>query len=166
MRRALQVEIPLRSLFEAPTVAGLAERIGEIHQKERGLQTLPLVPVSRDSHLPLSFAQQRLWFLDQLEPGSSVYNMSGAFRVSGRLDAAALERSLNEIVRRHEPHVAAAAGERGHLADARVRQHHRLVTGIKGGSKEPMHHGIITNSQLSRLNSQGLTLNRDLRLET
>jgi amino acid adenylation domain-containing protein len=102
MRGALQLEIPLRALFETPTVAGLAERIGEIHQKEQGVQTLPILPVSRDKDLPLSFAQQRLWFLDQLEPGSTVYNVPGAVRMRGPLDVAALEQSLNEIVRRHE----------------------------------------------------------------
>src|SRR5689334_12303449 len=52
--------------------------------------------------LPLSFAQQRLWFLDQLEPGSAAYNLSGRLHLEGRLDASALEASLNEIVRRHE----------------------------------------------------------------
>ena len=58
--------------------------------------------VSREEDLPLSFAQQRLWFLDQLEPGSHAYNMPGAVRISGSLDQAALEKSLDEIVRRHE----------------------------------------------------------------
>ena len=69
VRDAFQMDMPLRTLFEMPTVAGLAERIEEIHQKKQGLQILPLLPVSRDKDLPLSFAQQRLWFLDQLEPG-------------------------------------------------------------------------------------------------
>src|SRR5262245_11356959 len=58
--------------------------------------------VSRDDALPLSFAQQRLWFLDQLAPGSAAYNLSGRLHLEGRLDIAALEASLNEIVRRHE----------------------------------------------------------------
>jgi acyl carrier protein len=102
MRRALQLEIPLRALFETPTVAGLAKRIEEIRQKEQGLQTPPILPVSRDKDLPLSFAQQRLWFLDQLEPGSTVYNIPGAVRIRGQLNVAVLEQSLNEIVRRHE----------------------------------------------------------------
>jgi amino acid adenylation domain-containing protein len=102
IRGSFQVEVPLRALFESPTIAGLAERIEAVRREERGLIALPVVSAPRKSALPLSFAQERLWFLDQLEPGSSVYNMSGAFRVSGRLDAAALERSLNEIVRRHE----------------------------------------------------------------
>jgi hypothetical protein len=54
------------------------------------------------AELPLSFAQQRLWFLDQLAPGSAAYNLSGRLRLEGQLDAASLEASLNEIVRRHE----------------------------------------------------------------
>ena len=102
IRRALQVEIPLRVLFEAPNVAGLAERVEESRRQEQGVQTLPLLPVSRDKHLPLSFAQQRLWFLDQYEPNSSVYNMPRALRLSGSLNVAALEQSINEIVDRHE----------------------------------------------------------------
>src|SRR5436853_6633278 len=79
--------------------------------QERGLtpqqrpdvpETAPLVPLPRDGELPLSFAQQRLWFIDQWEPGSIAYNIFSAVRLSGRLDLAALERSLNEVVRRHE----------------------------------------------------------------
>ena len=59
-------------------------------------------PISRDQDLPLSFAQQRLWFLDQLDPGNPSYNIPLAVRLIGELDMAALERTLNEIVRRHE----------------------------------------------------------------
>ncbi|MET0500480.1 MAG: amino acid adenylation domain-containing protein, partial [Candidatus Binatia bacterium] len=62
----------------------------------------PIQPVSRNQELPLSFAQQRLWFLDQYEPNSSLYNIPGALRLRGFLDVAALEQSLNEIIRRHE----------------------------------------------------------------
>src|SRR5439155_14065030 len=61
-----------------------------------------MVPISRDEDLPLSFAQQRLWFLDQLEPDSSVYNIFSGLRLKGPLDIGALEQSLTEIVRRHE----------------------------------------------------------------
>ena len=66
-----------------------------------GGDAVPLARVSRDGPLPLSFAQQRLWFLDQLEPGSPFYNIPAAVRLHGVLDAAALERSFREIVRRH-----------------------------------------------------------------
>jgi amino acid adenylation domain-containing protein len=102
VREAFQVELPLRSLFEAPTVAGLAERVEAAMRAAHGLQSPPIKRVSRDGRLPLSFAQQRLWFMDQLEPGNPAYNMPGAIRLSGELNIAALERSLNEIVRRHE----------------------------------------------------------------
>ncbi|MFL5653190.1 MAG: amino acid adenylation domain-containing protein, partial [Ktedonobacteraceae bacterium] len=102
VRSMLQVEIPVRGLFEAPTVAGLAKYVEEGLRSERGAKAPPLVPVSRGQALPLSFAQQRLWFLDQLEPGSSAYNIPHAARLSGKLDARALEQSIQEIVRRHE----------------------------------------------------------------
>jgi len=100
--RVMQVEVPLRAFFESPTVAGLAERIEEIREKEQGLRISPLLPVLRDKDLPLSFAQQRLWFLDQLEPGSSVYNILSAIQLAGTLNVSALEQSLQEIVNRHE----------------------------------------------------------------
>ena len=67
-----------------------------------GLQTRPIERVSRDCELPLSFAQQRLWFLSQLHPNSVAYNMPAALRLTGRLDVASLELSLSEITRRHE----------------------------------------------------------------
>jgi amino acid adenylation domain-containing protein len=101
-REAFQTEIPLRYLFEAPTVAGLAERIEAAMKARRGLQEPPIRPVSRNQAMPVSFAQQRLWFIDQLEPGNPSYNMPSAVRLTGMLNVAALEASLNEIVRRHE----------------------------------------------------------------
>jgi len=67
-----------------------------------GSQAPPIVPVPRDQTLPLSFAQQRLWFIDQWEPGNPYYNIPTAVRLTGPLDVAALEQSLNEVVRRHE----------------------------------------------------------------
>jgi alpha-ketoglutarate-dependent taurine dioxygenase/acyl carrier protein len=101
-RAAFRVELPLRSIFESPTVAGLAESIEVARQTEQNLQSLPILPVSRQRHLPLSFAQQRLWFLDQLEPGSFLYNVPRAFRISGELNVAALQGTFDAIVERHE----------------------------------------------------------------
>ncbi|GAB4412234.1 MAG: hypothetical protein Fur0044_06450 [Anaerolineae bacterium] len=109
----LQVELPLRSLFEAPTIARQAELLtamlaeaGREFGPEEAAKALPeqqpIIPGERGSHPPLSFAQQRLWFLDQLEPGSSAYNIPLVFRLSGPLDRNALEQSLAEIIRRHE----------------------------------------------------------------
>jgi amino acid adenylation domain-containing protein len=102
IQRMFKVELPLRALFERPTVAELANRVEEIRGKERRLPASPIVAYPRDRDLPLSFSQQRLWFLDQYEPNSSVYNIPGVVRLKGSLDVAALERSLNEIIRRHE----------------------------------------------------------------
>ena len=102
VREVFQVELPLRCLFESPTVAGLAERIEVIRREEGGLLGLPILPVPRDGDLPLSFAQERLWFLDQYEPGTTVYNIPSALRLRGSFNIGALEQSLNEIIRRHE----------------------------------------------------------------
>ncbi|MEW6737627.1 MAG: amino acid adenylation domain-containing protein, partial [Acidobacteriota bacterium] len=102
LRERFQIELPLRDIFEAPTVASLAKNIEVACRAKHGLSTVPLLPVSRDKHLPLSFAQQRLWFLDQLEPNSPTYNIPTAVRVNGVLDVIALEKSFNQIITRHE----------------------------------------------------------------
>ncbi|HEX2191417.1 MAG TPA: amino acid adenylation domain-containing protein, partial [Longimicrobiaceae bacterium] len=113
VRRIFGVEMPLRALFEAQTVAALAVRIEAL----RGAETQaapPLVRVPRDAPLPLSFAQQRLWLVDRLEPGSPAYNMPFALRLRGALDADALQASLTGLVRRHEAlRTTFAEGENG-----------------------------------------------------
>ncbi|HEX7646721.1 MAG TPA: amino acid adenylation domain-containing protein, partial [Noviherbaspirillum sp.] len=102
IRAALQVELSLRTLFEAPTLAALALRIEAAKMESAGLAAMPMTRVERGQRLPLSFAQQRLWFLDQLEPGSAFYNMPNPMRLIGRLDVQALCRTFDEILRRHE----------------------------------------------------------------
>jgi amino acid adenylation domain-containing protein len=102
IREAFQVELPLRRIFEVPTVAGLAESIEVAHSAGQNLLAPPILPVPRDGNLLLSFAQQRLWFIDQLAPGNSAYNIPAAIRLKGPLNLVALEQSLNEIVKRHE----------------------------------------------------------------
>jgi acyl carrier protein len=102
LTQAFQIEMTLRSLFEAPTVARLAERIEESRRGKMHSLILPILRRPRSEDAPLSFAQQRLWFLDRLEPNSSAYNICSARRLKGPLDIGALEQSLNEIVRRHE----------------------------------------------------------------
>jgi amino acid adenylation domain-containing protein/non-ribosomal peptide synthase protein (TIGR01720 family)/FkbM family methyltransferase len=102
LRDAFQVEFPLASLFEAPTVAAVAERLAAMQTENRGLSLPPLRPAAReDGELPLSFAQQRLWILDQLEPGSPAYNIPAVVQLTGPLHIAALAHSLTEIARRH-----------------------------------------------------------------
>ncbi|HEX2092108.1 MAG TPA: condensation domain-containing protein, partial [Longimicrobiaceae bacterium] len=99
---SLGVELPLRALFEAQTVAELAARIDTARRAGSGLALPPLVAVDRSGPLPLSFAQERLWFLHQMDPQGAGYNMSFPSRVIGPLDVRALGRALGALVRRHE----------------------------------------------------------------
>jgi amino acid adenylation domain-containing protein/non-ribosomal peptide synthase protein (TIGR01720 family) len=94
---SLDAGLAVRALFEAPTVAQLAPRIGG-----DGGGLAPLVPVERPAVIPLSFAQSRLWFIDQLHGPSPVYNMAVALRLGGHLDAEALAAALADVVGRHE----------------------------------------------------------------
>ena len=102
LNSALGTELPLRILFESATVAGLAARVDSARAEASGDALPPLVPAPRDAPLPLSFAQQRLWFLDQLEPGLTAYNVAGAVRLLGPLDVQAMAKSLEALVQRHE----------------------------------------------------------------
>jgi acyl carrier protein len=102
VRETFGVELPLRVTFEQPTLGALAAEIDRLRRADAGVDAPPIVPVPRDGDAPLSFAQERLWFLDRLEPGSSVYHMPFAFRLRGNVDDAALRRALDEIVARHE----------------------------------------------------------------
>jgi amino acid adenylation domain-containing protein len=102
VRSALGVELSLRALFQEPTLAGLAARAEASREAATGVRALPLLPVSRGGDLPLSFAQQRLWFVQQMEPANPGYNMFSSFRLSGKLHHEALAACLSEIVRRHE----------------------------------------------------------------
>ncbi|HEY0607598.1 MAG TPA: amino acid adenylation domain-containing protein, partial [Herpetosiphonaceae bacterium] len=102
VRSTLQVELPLSALFDLPTVAGLAARVEAAQRAAQGLTIPPIERVPRDLPLPLSFAQQRLWFLDQLQPNSAAYNIPAAVQMSGTLQISALHSSLNAIVGRHE----------------------------------------------------------------
>ncbi|MCX7568802.1 amino acid adenylation domain-containing protein [Tumebacillus sp. DT12] len=102
---AYGVSIPLGRLFEDPTVAGLAEMIaaGEGHAQHGGEQPIqPLARTEASPAFPASFAQERLWFFDQFEPGNASYNVPNLIRLRGQLDFRALQDSLTEIVRRHE----------------------------------------------------------------
>ena len=102
LRAAFGIEVHLRSLFDRPTLRGLAEQIDAALKAEEGIEMPPLRRVERDGVLPLSYAQQRLWFLEQLQSESSVYNCPVAMRLCGPLNITAFERTLAEIIRRHE----------------------------------------------------------------
>jgi len=102
LRDAFSVELYLYSLFEAPTITSLGERVEAARRKGLGLQAPPILHRTRNESLPLSFAQQRLWFLDQLVPEAAMYNIPLAYRVTGKLNVGVLEQSLAEVVLRHE----------------------------------------------------------------
>ena len=102
VREVCGVELPVRAVFELPTVAGLAGGIEEAMRAGERRQALPLERISRDVEPPLSFAQERLWFVHQLEPANAAYNMPLAVRLEGKLDVVALGTALSELVRRHE----------------------------------------------------------------
>ncbi|RKH43703.1 non-ribosomal peptide synthetase, partial [Corallococcus llansteffanensis] len=98
VRAELSVELPLRALFESPTVEGLALRLAGL----TGVSATALTRVSHEGPRPLSFAQQRLWLLDQLQPGDASYNLPTALQLTGRLDVEALRRAFEALVQRHE----------------------------------------------------------------
>jgi amino acid adenylation domain-containing protein len=118
LRQALGVDVPLQSIFAAPSLAAMAGYVERVQETAGGTAELPLERVSRDEPVPLSLAQQRLWFLDQLEPGSARYNVSLALQFRLPLDVKILEQSLNEIVTRHE-----ALRTVFRVADGQPRQH-------------------------------------------
>jgi amino acid adenylation domain-containing protein/non-ribosomal peptide synthase protein (TIGR01720 family) len=118
----LKLEMSVRDLFEAPTVEQLAERLhGKVRVESAALRAQSV------EQAPLSFAQQRLWFLDQLEPGSAAYNMPLVMRVSGALDVDSLGRALSELSRRHavlrSVFVTDAAGQPLQKVDQQARAH-------------------------------------------
>jgi acyl carrier protein len=102
LRTIFQVDLPLRSLFEAPTIASLAQALETESVGTEQQAASPLLPAPRDQPLPLSFSQEMMWVLAQLQPDVPYYNHTFALRWSGSLNCAALEQALQEIVRRHE----------------------------------------------------------------
>jgi amino acid adenylation domain-containing protein/non-ribosomal peptide synthase protein (TIGR01720 family) len=109
LREANGAEPPIRMLFEAPTIAQFAERLKDV----AAVQDLPLTPVSRVGEAPLSFAQQRLWFLQQMEPGSTAYNIAAAIRLAGELDESALRAAFDYLLSRHEAFRTTFKGKAG-----------------------------------------------------
>lgn len=103
VRERLRVEVPLQRLFEYPTVSRFAAQIEAVaSQNGRRGDDPPIQPVARRGHLPLSFSQQRFWYLDRLHPGNPAYNCCALLRVTGPLNVPALEQAINEIINRHE----------------------------------------------------------------
>ncbi|HEU0079944.1 MAG TPA: condensation domain-containing protein, partial [Longimicrobiaceae bacterium] len=101
LRDAFRVELSLATLFDSPTVAGLATAIEELRRTTPATEAEPIVPVPHDRPLPLSFQQQRMWLLDQMEPGNPFYNVSVAYRFRGPLRMEPARRALQMVVERH-----------------------------------------------------------------
>ena len=97
-----EVAVPLRSFFACPTIAALAAEINGLIKARSNTGISAIQPAARGKDLPLSLAQQRLWFLNKLEPHSAAYNIPIAFQLRGEVNREVLERSLNELVARHE----------------------------------------------------------------
>ena len=102
IQATLHIELPLRSLFDTPTIAGLARCVEQALRGNQEMKQPPLLPIERTGAFPLSFVQQRLWFLDQLEPESTAYLIPKAYRLHGSIDRHALEKSLQALIARHE----------------------------------------------------------------
>nr|WP_244103517.1 amino acid adenylation domain-containing protein [Burkholderia gladioli] len=172
LREALGIELPLRSVFEAPILAEFAARLADRSTPESDAVP-PIARVDRDQPLPLSHAQQRLWFLDQLEPGSAFYHIPVAVRLHGRLDVAALHRALDEVVHRHEalrtyfvaidgvaaqavsPHLAIALPMVDWSAWAPARQHEALGTALAQEAAAPfeLSTGPLLRARLFRMSA-------------
>lgn len=102
INRLLGVNLPVRSIFQAPTVTKLAEKVTGLRKKDVGAELETMRPSLSQREMPLSFAQKRLWFIDQLAPNNPVYNMPVQVLLRGSLDVDALARSLAVIGQRHD----------------------------------------------------------------
>jgi acyl carrier protein len=102
VRDILNVELPIRSLFESPTVAELAELINQQISEGKQGELAAIERVSRAGELPLSYSQQRMWFYEHLADGSASFHIPLGVRFKGRLNHAAIEQTFGEIIRRHE----------------------------------------------------------------
>jgi amino acid adenylation domain-containing protein len=144
LRDLFGLELPLRVLFEAPVLADLAAWIDEARQEAGGTRVPPVEHVEwgPGDRIPLSFAQERLWFLDRMEPGGTFYSVPAALRATGRLDLAALRAALDGIVRRHESLRATFHQEEGEPwqrfeAGARAPMPVVDLTALPSGRREP-----------------------------
>jgi amino acid adenylation domain-containing protein/FkbH-like protein len=152
-REVLSTELPIRALFQAPTIRALAEGIsnGQWHQGLAGPP--PLRPVSRDIPLPVTFVQERLWFLDQIDPGGHAYNVPWAVRLQGHLDPVALRHAFEVVVARHEILRTGLVYENGALRQvihASVElpwETEDLASEASGGTEARAHEAVLAESR-------------------
>ena len=135
IRETLQVELPLRALFESSRLVELAERIERQRREEQGVRLPELRAQSRAGEVPLSFAQERLWFLEQLGLAGSAFHVPVRLRLEGPLVMSALRRSLAELVRRHESlrtRFGTRGGERVQIVDEAAGEFELWVEDLSG----------------------------------
>jgi acyl carrier protein len=113
IRQNLRVDLAVRAVFEHPTLAALAAAAEQQQRSHHGLIAPPIERAPRDQRLPLSFAQQRLWVLDQMEPNNPLYNIPRPLRLTGKLNVPALEGAINGVVSRHEVLRSTYSSEKG-----------------------------------------------------
>ncbi len=164
LHQAFNVNLPLRSLFGSRTLEDVARTLS---QSDNDPARPALVPVPREQALPASFAQQRLWMLDQIEGGSAHYNITGALKLSGKLDIEALNRAFSSIVERHESlRTCFAAGKNGLVMQV-IQQAEPVVvptmdlSRVKKGARQRQLAELVTGEF-----KRGFNLSRDLMLRT
>ncbi len=155
IRALLDLDVPLRNLFELPTLAAFTAGLEALRRERRGLAMPPLRTVPRGGDLPLSFAQERLWFLDQLAPGAAAYNVHRALGLAGRLDAGgsgaepardpAAPRSAAHPLRRRFGSPPAEGRGAGGVAPAGRRPPGPAAGRARSGSPEPGHGGGLSS---------------------
>ncbi|MDJ0508497.1 MAG: amino acid adenylation domain-containing protein, partial [Crocosphaera sp.] len=102
VRDTFEVEIAISVLFECSTIAQLSKHLKRLDKEKNTLPLPSIKPQEKEGNIPLSFSQKGIWFLEQLNPNNSAYNLSFAFQIEGKIDLSALEKSFNEIIKRHE----------------------------------------------------------------
>jgi acyl carrier protein len=150
IRQNLRVDLPVRVVFESPTVATLAQAALQKQRGEQGLIAPAIERVPRNQRLPLSFAQQRLWVLDQIEPNNPLYNIPRALRLTGDLNVEALKMALHCIVARHEVLRTTYGSEKGQpfqiIADE-LQQPLKLVdlSALPSADREKQAHRLVND---------------------
>lgn len=102
IRNVFQTDLPLYTIFEFPQLSDFVTQLEAYLVQHESLVKESIVPVKREHYMPLSFAQERIWFFEQLRQGTSMYNISKAFRIRGELDITALKKSCEQLIERHE----------------------------------------------------------------
>lgn len=169
LRESLEIDIPLQSLFETPIVEELAAKIDAM--KDKRFRAVAIERAPRNNALPLSYAQQRFWFLDSMSRGSAAFNLRAAVRLYGTLNRHALEQAFAEVVRRHEVLRTLFAARKGQPSQIVQEWHSEAVPmadlgGIATDHREPEFRRLITGegSYIFDLRQGSLMRTRLLRL--